>query len=93
MFGKREPQQATNGRFEIQQDGRVAYLDYTVSGRVIVLSHTEVPEELRGRGLAAELAKGALDYSREHHLRVDVVCPYVAEYLQHHPEYADLVMR
>jgi uncharacterized protein len=92
MFGKRQPQQATTGRFEIEQNGLVGYLDYTVAGHVIVLSHTEVPENLRGRGLAAELAKSALDWARDHHMRVDVVCPYVAEYLQHHREYDDLLM-
>ena len=93
MAAERQPQQVTTGRFEIEQDGRVAYLEYELSGSVITLSHTEIPKELRGKGLASELAKTALDWARERHLRVDVVCPSVAAYIERHPEYAALVMR
>jgi predicted GNAT family acetyltransferase len=70
----------------------VGYLEYTIAGNVLALLHTEVPHELRGKGLASELAAGAFRWARDHHLRVDVVCPFVAEYLQQHPEYSDLVM-
>ncbi len=86
-------QQVVSGRFEIEQDGRIAYLEYEISGGVLTLVHTEVPPELRKKGLASELAKTAFDWAREHHMKVDVVCPSVAAYIERHPEYADLVMR
>jgi predicted GNAT family acetyltransferase len=60
---------------------------------VLELIHSEVPENLRGQGLASELAQNALEYAREHKLKVDVICPSVHGYLAKHPEYADLVMR
>ena len=96
MFGwKKEsvPQQVTNGRFEIEREDHVAYLAYTIAGDILELSHTEVPVELRGTGVAAELAHGALEYAREHHMKVDVVCDVVAAYIKKHPEYSDLVLR
>ncbi len=96
MFGqgkKAEPQQVTSGRFELERDGKVAYLAYTIAGNVLELSHTEVPTELRGQGLSAELAQGALDYAREHKMKVDVVCDSVAAFIKKHPEYEDLVLR
>src|ERR1051326_610835 len=94
MFGRsKSPQQLTNGRFEIEQDGHVAYLEYNLTGKVLQLIHSEVPEAMRGRGLASELAKSALDWAREHGVKVDVICPSVAAYMEKHPEYADLVMR
>lgn len=95
MFGKGKssPQQVVNGRFEIEQDGHVAYLEYNLAGAVLQLIHSEVPEALRGRGVASELAKSALDWAREHRVKVDVICPSVAEYLNKHPEYSDLVLR
>jgi len=95
MFGKPKSAQhlVTDGRFEMEQDGKIAYLEYTLGGGVIVLSHTEIPTELRGKGLSAKLAKGALDWARENHVRVDVVCDSVAAFIKEHPEYQDLVLR
>jgi len=95
MFGKKKdtPQEVTTGRFEIEQDGHVAYLEYTIAGDVLGLVHTEVPKELRGRGLASELAKSALEYARENQMRVDVICPSVAAYVERHKEYSDLLLQ
>jgi len=95
MFGKRKsiPQPATSGRIEIERDGHLAYLEYTLAGNILQLIHSEVPEALRGQGLASELAKSALDWAREHSVQVDVICPSVAAYLEKHPEYSDLVLR
>jgi predicted GNAT family acetyltransferase len=86
-------QQVTEGRFEIEDQGRIAYLQYGLAGDVLRLVHTEVPEELQGKGIAAELAKSALDWAREHGKKVDVICEFVDAYLRRHPEYSDLVLR
>jgi len=94
LFGHQKPPQlVTAGRFELERDGLIAYLEYTLSGDVLGLIHSEVPEALRGQGLASELARTALDWARENHKKVDVVCPTVAGYVKHHPEYADLLLR
>jgi predicted GNAT family acetyltransferase len=99
MFGwskassnKPVPEQVTSGRLEIERQGHVAYLEYTVAGKVLQLIHSEVPEALRGQGLSSELAHAALEWAREQGVKVDVICPSVAEYLKKHPEYADLVL-
>ncbi len=86
------PQEVTTGRIEIERDGQVAYLEYSLAGGILGLIHTEVPEKLRGLGLASELAETAFRWARDKHLKVDVVCPSVFEYLAKHPEYKDLVM-
>ena len=88
----REPVQTTSGRLEIERDGHVAYLEYTLADKVLQLIHSEVPPALRGQGLASELARSALEWAREQGFKVDVVCPSVDEYLKKHPEYADLVL-
>jgi predicted GNAT family acetyltransferase len=96
MFEQRRKlpeQKVTTGRLEIEQDGHVAYLEYTVAGNVLGLVHTEVPKELRGKGLASELAKAAFEWAREHEMKVDVICPSVADFLDRHKEYSDLVLR
>ena len=85
-------QQVSRGRFEIEQDGQVAFLEYNLAGKVLQLIHTEVPDALQGKGIASELAQSALNWAREHGTKVDVLCEFVAAYLKKHPEYADLVL-
>jgi uncharacterized protein len=94
MFHRPKPsqQQVTTGRFEMERDGHTAWLEYALSGNVLQLIHTEVPPQLRGHGLASELAKSALDWARENGVKVDVICPSVADYIESHPEYRDLVL-
>jgi len=95
LFGKKTPhtELVTAGQFELERDGQVATLDYTLAGNILELIHTEVPEALRGEGIASTLVKTALDYAREKNMKVDVVCPLVAGYIENHPEYQDLVLR
>ena len=93
---RREPtpkQLVTTGRFEIERDGEVAYLEYSLGGGVLELSHTEVPEELRHMGLAAALAESALEWAQERNLKVDIVCPVARAYVEKHPEYSHLLMK
>jgi uncharacterized protein len=90
---KPKPQQlVTSGRFEIDRDGETAYLEYTLTGNILELTHTEVPENLRHLGLASSLAETALKWAKDHNLKVDVVCTSVQHYVANHPEYADLVL-
>jgi predicted GNAT family acetyltransferase len=94
IFSKKQrtPQKVTTGRFEIERNGDVAYLDYSLAGDTLVLSHTEIPEKLRHMGLSSALAKTAFDWAREHNLKVDIVCPTVQQYVAKHPEYSELVL-
>jgi uncharacterized protein len=88
----RQPTKVTRSRFEIEENGEVAYLEFETDGSGwLTLWHTEVPPALRGRGLAGELAKAALEHARENQLRVDVICPTVAGFLEKNPEYKTLV--
>lgn len=88
----RQQQKVTTGRFEIERNGQVAYLEYSLTGNILELTHTEVPEKLRDLGLASSLAETALHWAREHNLKVDIVCPTVQQYVRKHPEYSDLVL-
>lgn len=94
IFGKPEsPTLVTSGRFEIEQDGAVAYLEYSLAGKVLELIHTEVPEKMQGTGAGSSLLQSALQWAREHHVKVDVICPFATEYIKRHPEYSDLILR
>jgi uncharacterized protein len=78
-------------RYELRLDGQLAGVaEYELRGDIIVFTHTEIYPEFEGHGLAARLAASALDDARARHLRVIPRCPYVAEYIRRHPDYADL---
>jgi predicted GNAT family acetyltransferase len=81
----------TASRFEVAEDGYVAFLSYTLRPDVIMLNQTEVPRELGGRGIANELAKAALEHARAKDLRVIPMCPFVARFIERNPEYKPLV--
>jgi len=78
-------------RFELLVDGHLALSTYRRFPGRIVLNHTEVPPPLEGHGLAAKLARFALDFARVSHLRVVPLCPYISNFIRKHPEYQDLV--
>jgi predicted GNAT family acetyltransferase len=80
-------------RYELQLEGGLAFIDYTDSGKVRTLTHAEVPTPLRGGGIAARLTGGALDLARAQGLRVVPRCPYVATFIDRHPQYQDLLSR
>lgn len=82
----------TRGKFEIEREGEISFLAYELDGQGwISLLHTEVPPAVRGQGIANDLAKMALEYAKEHQLKVDVVCPVVFHFTTNHPEYKSLL--
>lgn len=80
-------------RYVILVDGRVrGYADYRLRGDdEIVFPHTVIDADCRGHGLGAELVAGALDDVRGTGRRVVPSCWYVAQFIDTHPEYAELL--
>ncbi|WP_460757229.1 GNAT family N-acetyltransferase [Myceligenerans cantabricum] len=80
-------------RYEARLTGGsvVGYLEYRNAGTTIAMPSTVVSPEHRGHGIAARLARTALDNARASGKKVEPRCWYVAEYIEKHPEYADLV--
>ena len=78
-------------RFEMMVEGQRAEAYYTLDGKVMTFTHTDVPQVLSGRGIGSRLIKGALDQVRARGLKVRATCPFVSAYLGKHPEYGDLI--
>jgi predicted GNAT family acetyltransferase len=79
-------------RYELVLDGRLAGIaDYWVRGDTVVMPHTEIDSSLRGRGLGEILVRHALDDLRRAKRRVVPACWYVAQFIDEHPEYRDLL--
>jgi predicted GNAT family acetyltransferase len=75
-------------RLEAVVDGHTAFLTYERGPQSIALVHTEVPEPVRGRGIATRLAESGIEFARATGLALVVRCPLVREYLRKHPEAA-----
>lgn len=60
-------------------------------GGTWVLPSTRTTPEYRGHGVAGALTRTALDDARTAGAGVIPLCWYVAEWIEKHPEYADLV--
>ncbi|HMI19860.1 MAG TPA: GNAT family N-acetyltransferase [Sphingomonas sp.] len=78
-------------RYELAGEGGIAVAYYEPRGAAIALTHTVVPERLQGHGLASVLIKAALADIRKRGLKVVPECPFVARYIERHPEEADLL--
>lgn len=77
-------------RFEATVDGRLCVAEYRENAGVLTFTHTYVPPELRGRGIAEKLVRAALEYARAEHFRVIPACSYVATFIRRHREYVQL---
>lgn len=76
-----------NQCFSAVVDGHQAVLEYrVVDEQTLDFCHTFVPDELRGKGVAAVLAKAAFAYANEQQLQVIPSCSYIATYMQRYPQ-------
>ena len=80
------------GVFLIEGDsGIISELTYSIKNEnTIIIDHTEtkIPEE--GKGFAGKLVAHAVDYAREHNLKIDPLCPFAEVQFERHPEYNDV---
>jgi uncharacterized protein len=66
------------GIFFIEQDGkRLAELTYArANDLLIIVDHTEVDPDLRGKGIARKLLAAAVNWARENHIRIKPTCSF-----------------
>jgi predicted GNAT family acetyltransferase len=83
---------ADRSRYELFVDDElVGIADYRLQGDVVVIPHTEIDRDKRGRGLGAVLVRGTLDEIKASGRTVVPQCWYVAEFIDEHPEYQALL--
>ncbi len=80
-------------RYEVRLGGKVVgHTKFQTIPGTVVFIHTEVDPAYEGRGVGSELAKAALDDVRRRGEKVVPQCPFIADYIERHPAYADLVI-
>ena len=75
-------------RFELWVDGRLAELPYRRNGKRLVLIHTEVPEQLEGRGIGGALVTAAIDRAVAEGMTLVPLCPFARGWLERYPDAA-----
>lgn len=84
-------QNSAESRFEVTVEGLLSVVDYVLQEGEIALTHTYVPVELRGRGIAEKLVRAALEFARKEKRRVVPACSYVDAFIARHTEFQPLV--
>jgi predicted GNAT family acetyltransferase len=79
-------------RYEMDVEGKSAFITYRRAGGLVTLLHTEVPRELSGRGVGSALVQGTLELARSQGQKVVPRCPFVADYIKTHAQYQDLLV-
>ena len=82
---------AAQHRYEAVVDGHLSVCEYALADGAMVFTHTLVPPELRGRGIAERLVRAALADARATGRRVVPACSYVAKFIERHKGFADLL--
>lgn len=82
---------AAANRYEAVVDGHLSICEYEQTDGRMVFTHTVVPGELRGRGIAEKLVRAALADARAAGKKVVPACSYVAKFIERHKEFADLL--
>ena len=78
-------------RFELETGEGTAILTYEREAGIATFTHTIVPEAMEGRGIGSRLVRTGLDWARAEGLKVVPRCPFVAAWIERHPDYRDLV--
>lgn len=82
-------------QFVYEQDGLRCVLDYQLeqtpgAPTIMAITHTGVPSALEGQGIAADLARTALETAQSQDWKVRPVCSYIDAYMRRHPQYQAL---
>ena len=78
-------------RFELVEQGHIAYADYKRAEGVLSLKYVFSPEALRGQGAAGRLMDGITALARAENLKILPICGYAAAWLRKHKEHHDLI--
>lgn len=84
---------STEGRFEMEVDGAIAFIKFKTMPDAVALLHTEVPSVLEGRGVATALVEKTLMYLEERNQKIAPICPYVSAFLKRHPDWQRIVVQ
>ncbi len=71
-------QKGNKGSFFVEEnEQRLADMVYSMTPNgIMIIEHTEVSDVLRGKGVGYQLVEKAVEYAREHNVKIIPLCPF-----------------
>ena len=90
-----QKQDGNKGAFYVAGNGHVlAEMTYTMpSADKMIIDHTEVSDELRGKNAGYQLVNAAVEYARTNNLKIIPLCPFANSVFKKKPEFADVLFK
>lgn len=73
--------------YAVLGDKSKAFLKYTVEDGVMRLLETYTPQQYRGKGVASQLVKYAINLAQRNNWLIEPVCSYTVHFFMKNPEY------
>jgi len=91
-----QKQVGSKGLFYVKEnDNIMAKMTYSMTGTdLMIIDHTEVSEELKGKNVGYQLVQAAVEYARTNHIKIFPLCPFAnAVFKKKAAEYGDVLSR
>ena len=83
---------AEHHRYELTENGLIAFADYRRRDGVVTIPHVEAPPEMRGTGAAGRLMTGIVAHARAEGFKIIPSCPYAGVWFERHPDARDVLL-
>lgn len=83
------------GKFYVEQGGEeLAEMVYSMpSPDKMIIEHTEVSDELRGKNVGFQMVSSAVEYARANAIRIIPLCPFAKSVFDRKPELHDVLFQ
>lgn len=73
-----QKQAGAKGSFYVEENDKLlAEMTYTMAnGDIMIIDHTEVSDELRGKNVGYLLVHTAVEYASTNHIKIMPICPF-----------------
>lgn len=79
-------------RFEVNQDGHTAFVEYIPRQNHIVIFDIEVPKFLEGQGIGIELMNYTIQYARDNKLKIFPMHSLMTKFMSKNNKTHDLLL-
>ncbi len=75
------------------EDNKLGEMTYTMpaAGKMII-DHTEVSDELRGKNVGYQLVQAAVEYARTNNLKIIPLCPFANSVFKKKSDFQDVLL-
>mgnify|MGYP000959708741 CR=1 FL=1 len=87
-------QEETKGAFVAEENGtKAGEMTYSKAGaEKIIIDHTEVNPEFKGRGVGKEMVLAAVDYARKNNIKILPLCPFAKATFDRNKDIQDVLV-